>query len=158
MDTRRGCQADRDGPDTFLQEDSAPAGTENSLSLSWPGDFPWPLASTEASVMERAPQLFHSLGLWLGQAPQQSLPQNARSLACVRGVYFWSSAPGWLRYRWALRDHACLCAIGFPSSPQGRRAPLGPAVIPGLEGSVERPLAEIFAALPLALSFQKSGH
>lgn len=110
--------------------------------------------------MERVPQLFHSLGLWvLGQAPQQSLPQNARFLGLhERGLFLVLSSR--LAPLQMGTEGPCVpvCDRLPQRSPGEAGTPRASTVIPGLQGSVERPLAEIFVALPLALSFQKSGH
>lgn len=92
-------------------------------------------------------------------APLQSLLRTCASWAPMRGVYSRCRAPGWPCYRGALRDLVCLCACvrqASPAVPRGGGHPQGQHSHPGVEGSVEKPLAEIFVAFSLTLSFQKS--
>lgn len=97
-----------------------------------------------------------AIGRWV-KLLSKACHRTHASCASMRAVYSWSSAPGWLCYRWALRDRVCLCATGFRSGPRERRAPLGPNSQPRFGGLCGEALAERFVVSHWLCPFKSQG-
>lgn len=91
---------------------------------------------------------------------QQSLPQDSGFLCVGESGLFLVLSCRLAQLQMGTEGPCGPVCDGLPRrSPEEKAGtPRASTVSPGLPGSVERPLAEIFVALPLALSFQKSGH